>query len=289
MLSYFTPQLVAAFLGGGLAGAIFTWFVNRPVPTFVTYSFTTTALEESKASIIPNLTIQIGKERIKGVHVYVINFEPQSGPYLEKLDVAITFPNRVRIYGKDLKPPTKLHQIRCDDFDSGIHCTMSPLLSNGRTPKIYQVTLATDNNQLPKIVTTAKNVELLEEREFQSQQFLSIATLIKNPYFWVNASAAAIYFVVFPFFFWRRARRIHPGLAEVIRIIDEREKKLPFVSVNYLNVRVFGQNREQQKNFQFALHSGMLKTYSVENPKNPEQATTACKLDRNHPTVKLVL
>lgn len=288
--AFLSPQIIAAFLGGGLAGAIFTWFVNLPQPTVVTYTRTVTALEESEVtSIIPNLKIQVGDERVKAVYVHLLNFEIHSGPYIDSLNVAITFPDKARIFGKASRAPSPVHHIGCEsimDMD-GVLCAMAPITRLTQGFNNYQVTLATDQKRPPVVVTAAKNVELLEASLFQARKKWPIP--ISAPALLAMSLSVILYFVVFPVLFFRRTRRVHPGLAQVIRTVDGLEKRLPFVAVPYLFNKIFISSPDRQKDLEFALSSGMLKTYSVQNPKNPAHPITACKLNRDHPLVKLVL
>lgn len=290
---FLSPQLIAVFLGGGLAGAIFTWFVNLPAPTVITYNITMTAMEESAVtSIIPNLKIQVGNERIKAIYVHVIEFAAQSGPYLDRLDVEIAFPDKVRTFGKVVNAPSDLHHIVCQDANNGIVCAISPMTLQPATSETYKVIVAAAGKRGPKITTVNKNVELVEANEFRSRRTLpflsslSVSTLLS---FTLTAVTIAIYLIVFPLFFSQRTRKVHPALADVIRTLAHLEEKLPFVSVKYLRQKVFASGPDLQRNFQFAIDSGILKTYAVENPSNRAHPTTACKLNRDHPLVKLVL
>jgi hypothetical protein len=69
--------VVLSFLSGGLAGAIFTWYVHRPQSTYLTYSVGTTPLAAPEAtSLIPNLKVQIGTESIKALYAQSKLFTP---------------------------------------------------------------------------------------------------------------------------------------------------------------------------------------------------------------------
>jgi len=51
------------FLGGGLAGQVFNWLVNRPKASIVSYRIVTTTLAAPEAAgLIPNLRVLIGQE-----------------------------------------------------------------------------------------------------------------------------------------------------------------------------------------------------------------------------------
>src|SRR5258708_5196995 len=151
--------IVLSFLGGGLAGAVFTWYVHRPQPTYLTYSMGTTPLAAPEAtSLIPNLRVQIGAEPIKALYAHTVEFGVPRGPHIDNVDVAITFPNRVRIYGKSVEAPSRVHSITCSELEDGLRCTMSPIAPG--LPRNYRIVIATDEKQPPSILTATKDVEL---------------------------------------------------------------------------------------------------------------------------------
>jgi len=81
-----------------------------------------------------------------------------------------------------------------------------------------------------------------------------------------------------------------PDLTYVIRWIAEQEPpKNRFLSVKNLREKRFAQNQTLQDAFQSALNSGMLETYYVDNPRNPEWPTKACRVNRTNETVKEIL
>ena len=45
------PVLLPAILFGGLAGAVFTWYINRPQATTLAYTVTTTGITGPMASV----------------------------------------------------------------------------------------------------------------------------------------------------------------------------------------------------------------------------------------------
>src|SRR5256885_2010364 len=148
---------IFTFLSGGLAGAVFTWYMNRPVPTILAYSVTTTTAgtDVIGKGLIPNLKMQIGKEEISVIHTHAIEFIVQSGPQLDKAEIAITFPPGLRIFGKDEHAPSSsLHKISCSQIDDDLRCIMTPL-TPGKLNK-YLVILAT-NQREPSGIITATN------------------------------------------------------------------------------------------------------------------------------------
>ena len=74
-----------------------------------------------------------------------------------------------------------------------------------------------------------------------------------------------------------------------IRLIDELEGKHRFLSVKWLNQTKLAEDPALRESLQVAIEEGIVELYSVDNPKNPEFPTTACKLARENPVVKKVV
>src|SRR5271157_1319290 len=96
-----TTVLVTAlisFLGGGLAGSVFNWFVNRPKPSIIAYGTNTTTLAAAEsATFIPDLRIQVGSEQVKSLYLHTMEFSGVSGTFVQQADIAIEFPSKVHI------------------------------------------------------------------------------------------------------------------------------------------------------------------------------------------------
>lgn len=151
---------VFTFLSGGLAGAVFTWYMNHPVPTTLTYGVTTTTAgtDTTVKGLIPNLKMQIGNEEIPVVHTHAIEFVTQSGPQLEQAEIAITFSPGLRVFGMAADAPSPLHTITCSQIPNGVRCIMSPL-TLGNLNK-YRVTVATNQREPSGIITATNKMEL---------------------------------------------------------------------------------------------------------------------------------
>ena len=67
------------------------------------------------------------------------------------------------------------------------------------------------------------------------------------------------------------------------------EAKYRFLSVKFLREKVFAGDPVIHEALQFAIDEGVLETYTQPNPKNPDWATKACRLKRDHPTVRGIL
>ncbi len=162
-------SLVVAFLSGGLAGAIFNWFVNRSEPTVLTYSLNRTPLAAPEASVlIPDLRIQVGKKTIQELYAYSIEFDSPQGPRVDRVQIGIFFPRKVTVYGKSTESPSGLHSINCDQLDNGFRCQMSPISrSSGRG---YRVVVATDEKEAPSVQTVARDVDLMTTAEFVARK-----------------------------------------------------------------------------------------------------------------------
>jgi hypothetical protein len=164
------PQLVASVLCAGLAGSVFTWWVNRPSLTVITYTVATTTLgaDPTVKGLLPNLKIHIGDEEVPIIHTHSLEFRVQSGPFLDSAEIAIAFPVDIRVYGKILsEAPSSLHHISCKPLTNGTHCSMSPFaLGRGS----FRVAMATDSKDAPTAVVLAKGVELVKAEAYLAGQ-----------------------------------------------------------------------------------------------------------------------
>jgi hypothetical protein len=168
--------LLVGLLGGGLAGAVFTWFVNRPPKTVITYSVNTATLAASGQSAgIPNLKVAIGDVPISALYAHSIELRCVKGRFIKSVDVAVRFPRDLKIYGLNTEVPNSLHEIACTNVPRGVRCTLTPIspgVSDG-----YRVTLATDEAEPPVVEMAADSVELLSVDRFVSSQVWSLRTL----------------------------------------------------------------------------------------------------------------
>lgn len=156
---------LVTLVAGGLAGAIFLTIVNRPKLTILTYSISTTSWAAPEArTLIPNIKVQIGNETIKALYAHNIDFGVPRGPFAKSVEVAITFPERIRIYGKSIEAPSKVQTITCEELDDGLRCTMSSLAPGPHGN--YRVVIATGEKRAPKVDTVEEGIELRSLAEF---------------------------------------------------------------------------------------------------------------------------
>lgn len=78
-------------------------------------------------------------------------------------------------------------------------------------------------------------------------------------------------------------------MPQFIRRMAELEKSHNFLSVKWLHQDKFLDDPPMRECLQTAIDEGVVKTYPVDNPKNPGFPVTACKLDRDNPLVLAVL
>ncbi|HEX9254039.1 MAG TPA: hypothetical protein VF938_00790 [Candidatus Angelobacter sp.] len=175
---------VAAFLSGGLAGSVFTWYVNRPQPTIVTYAISTSSLGTSEvSSLVPELKLQIGNEAVSSLYTHTVDLAVARGPFVEQTAFAITFPDRIRVFGVRFMAPTSVQSIGCDAIPNGFRCTAGPLSS--KVDKPFRVTIATGEQGAPTIQAAAKNVDFIGAGEYikQNQEGLFSANSIST---WIS-------------------------------------------------------------------------------------------------------
>jgi hypothetical protein len=164
--SWLTPPLIVAVVFSSLAGAVFTWWVNREEPLTVGYAITTTGTgtDTTTKSLIPGLTLRINDKDIPAIYAHVIKVSRVSG-YAETFDLAVTFqnppvglgmPTDPQIFGSSFTSPTVLHSINCQPAGQSFKCTLGPLDGQGE----YQLAIATDRAEPPSLMTTGKDVRL---------------------------------------------------------------------------------------------------------------------------------
>ena len=160
---------LTAFMGGGLAGSVFTYFANRREPTVVTYSVTQTPLADPSAtSLIPNLTVNVGKDPIHELHAYSIEIDVPQGGRQEHAEVGVFFARKIRIYGKAAEAPSQLYSINCDSVDNGVTCQLSPLSRANDKP--YRIVLATDEKQAPRVEVAVVGAEVLPASDYLARK-----------------------------------------------------------------------------------------------------------------------
>jgi len=179
------PLIVGVFCGG-LGGSVFTWYVNRPKPTIVTYRIATTTLSAPEAvGLIPDLKVLIAGKPIQALYAHNIELLPRQGPFVEQADVAFSFSSSVRVYGIHLESPSALHYLECSGFASNpkrtiqlpdatievnaVHCSMKPIFFQAADTRSFRITIATDSSEIPRVQMAAKNIELIPADQFSSK------------------------------------------------------------------------------------------------------------------------
>jgi hypothetical protein len=182
--------VIAAFLGGGFAGSVFTWYVNRPQATVVTYTVSTTSLGTSEvSSVVPNLKLQIGTENVESIYTHTVELAAVKGPFVDQAEFALTLPSDVRVFGMRTDVPTTLHTITCIQTSGATKCKLGPLSS--KVAKPFKVVLATNSRDQPNVELAAKNTDLVTGAEYLRQT--------QGPLFLWNGLEVALAALVFLF------------------------------------------------------------------------------------------
>lgn len=216
-------------LGGGLAGAALTWYVNQPMPTVVTYRVITTtvvAVEGPAArAVIPKLRIQLDGKEVKSLYTHTIELSVPRGPHVDRAEVAIAFSglslewdlltSRLREFGTTTEPtrvfgmiseaPSPVHRIDCEPLKDGARCVLSPLSSATRGS--FRVTLAINRRQAPSVVMAEKNVELIKAEDFLEREATSLRAMLTRVAPWAGLALALGFGVGRLLSFWRESRR----------------------------------------------------------------------------------
>lgn len=106
--------LLVGIFCGGLGGSVFTWYVNRPRPTVLSYRIATTTLSDPGGSrLIPNLWVQIGGSTIQELYAHSIELLPRQGPFVDQAEVAFNFAVPSANVWNSRRNPLVLHDLDC--------------------------------------------------------------------------------------------------------------------------------------------------------------------------------
>ena len=200
-----TLAIGASLVGGGFAGAVFTWLIHQPAPAVVTYSITTTSTgtDSLVKGLVPNLKLKIGDEDIPVVYTHVVELATVAGEYVDAAELAITFPSGLRILGFDAKAPSPVHHVDCKQVSTGLTCRVAPLSVGSK----YRVNIATTQGQVPQVVTSSRNTELIALDAYVIRESRSLKALLlsKNN---LLASILSGLFGLTVSWLWNRSRRL---------------------------------------------------------------------------------
>jgi hypothetical protein len=158
--------IVATLLCGGLAGSVFTYTVNRPKTTVVSYNLSSATIADTESgSIVPGLKVQIGSQDVRNLYTHSIVLTVTKGPQIDSGDIAIDFPPSTKFYGEPgIATPSPVHKLDCSKVPSGLICKMSPVRREDKLPP-FRVSIASDEKADPDLVTSTKGLELQPAQE----------------------------------------------------------------------------------------------------------------------------
>jgi hypothetical protein len=161
-----SPAILATLLCGGLAGSVFTYTVNRPKTTVVSYNLSSATIADTESgSIVPGLKVQIGSQDVRNLYTHSIVLTVTKGPQIDSGDIAIDFPPNTKFYGEPgIATPSPVHKLDCGKAPSGLICKMSPVRREDKLPP-FRVSVASDEKADPELVTSTKGLELQPAQE----------------------------------------------------------------------------------------------------------------------------
>jgi len=167
-VSFPKPSLaiIATLLCGGLGGSVFTYWVNRPKTTIVSYTLSSATIADSESgSVIPGLKVQIGSQDVRNLYTHSIVLTVTKGPQIDSADVAIDFPLSTKFFAEPgIATPSPVHKLDCSKIPSGLICRMSPVRREDKLPP-FRVSVATDEKADPELVTSTKGLDLQPAQE----------------------------------------------------------------------------------------------------------------------------
>ncbi len=157
---------MATLLCGGLGGSVFTYWVNRPKTTIISYNLSSATIADTQSgSIVPGLKVQIGNQDVRNLYTHSIVLTVTKGPQIDSGDVAIDFPPNTKFYGEPgIATPSPVHKLDCSKVPSGLICKMSPVRREDKLPP-FRVSVASDEKADPELVTSTKGLELQPAQE----------------------------------------------------------------------------------------------------------------------------
>lgn len=166
------------------------------------YTITSTTLgaDQRVKSLIPDIKIQVGNQDIPIVHTHTVEFRVQGGPYAERAEMAVVFPQNVRLLSKPLiETASPVHHMSCEDqVQNSIVCHIDPLKADDGFFRISFA--ATGANTSPTLSMAAKGVELAKVEEILADRDI----FFKYQLFLVCLTVAAYGLLLFRFQLLRR-------------------------------------------------------------------------------------
>lgn len=152
--------LIITALFGGLAGSVFTWYVNRPRPTVLQYVITTTSIgaDPNLISLVPDLQLRIGEENIQAFHTHTILLSVVGGQRTEEVDLAVQLEPDTRVFGIRTDAPSPLHKLGCVPETWGFRCLLGPLTPGPQAQ--FHIVLAVSRPVPPTLTTTSPSTRL---------------------------------------------------------------------------------------------------------------------------------
>lgn len=196
------PFVVAA-LTGGLAGSIFTAFVNRPHHTVVTHKAVLwNAVDHRTTDLVHDL--KIGNDNVQFIYTRLFDFVVQSGPGVDSASLVIRFQPDLKIFGMVAIPPEKVRPdwMKCQrsPFDaSAVVCDLQNLAPGDLSH--YQLSIATNQPNPATVQSLTSVVETIPYDKYLDRKILTFCVV-----------SLCIFFASFPlvdrFRSWLEIRRL---------------------------------------------------------------------------------
>jgi hypothetical protein len=177
--------IAVAALTGGLAGSIFTWFVNRQHHTVVTYRAVLWNLVDDKTTALVR-DLKIGNDNVKVINTRLFDFVVQSGPKADSASLVINFQPSLQIFGMKVVSPSSVRPewIKCKQAlsdSSAVVCDLQNLAPGDLNH--YQLWIVTNQPHVGKIQSLNPVVEILPYDKYVDRKIFTFVLVTLGVFF----------------------------------------------------------------------------------------------------------
>ncbi len=151
--------LLLTLLTGGLGGAVFTWYIQRPSPTEVVFQSAHIDLSvDGMKDFVPSLALTVDDKPIDSLVYREVSLRAISGDYRESLEVAFSLDSADDEVFFTTETPSSIYKFDCSLVGRELVCGMGPMHSGDEVDFVLRVASQTGQPLRP---STAENNAIL--------------------------------------------------------------------------------------------------------------------------------